>query len=181
MFDCSFASIRVAVNSSLGIICPFCAIPDFAASRCCETGLVSTNSTTYIAAHKPTLIASENQYNLKWLLACVWTDLGTTVFLPCCNIYNQFFHLLSTSRETGSSHINFMLHTSLKINFPVIIIDATQPSTSYSELMVDIIFLLVRISYSLMQGVKSNSRVPVNLFHDIPSIMCYNWRWLNLI
>ena len=56
------------------------------------------------------------------------------------------------------------------MNFPVIVMGATQPSTSYSELMVSIIFLFVRISYSLMQGVKFNSRVSVNLFHDIPSI-----------
>ena len=56
------------------------------------------------------------------------------------------------------------------MSFPVIVIGATPPSISYSELMVDIIFLLVRISYSLMQGVKSNSGLLVDLFHDIPGI-----------
>ena len=93
------------------------------------------------------------------------------MLLLCSNIYGQSFHLFSTSGGTGSSHVNFLLHTSLKMIFPVIVKNATQPSTSYSELMVDVIFLLVRISCSLMQGVKSNSRVSVDFFHDIPSIL----------
>ena len=91
------------------------------------------------------------------------------MFLLCSNIYVLSFYLFSTSHETGSSHVNFLLHTSLKISFPVIVIGAAQPSTSYSELMVDIVFLLVSILYSLMQGVKFNSRVSSDLFQDIPS------------
>ena len=56
------------------------------------------------------------------------------------------------------------------MSFLVIVVGSTQLSISYSELMADMIFLLVRILYSLTQGVKSNSRVFVDLLHDIPSI-----------
>ena len=65
MFDCNFTSIRAAVNSSLDTLCPFGAVLDFAVSRCCETGLALMYSTTYIAAHKPMLLDSENPFNLK--------------------------------------------------------------------------------------------------------------------
>ena len=71
------------------------------------------------------------------------------------------------------------------MSYPVIVLGATQPSTSYSELKGDIIFLFVRISYSLMQDVKSISRISVDLFHDIPSIFAifiidFEWHPLQL-
>ena len=55
------------------------------------------------------------------------------------------------------------------MSFLVIVVGSTQ-LLSYSELMADMIFLLVRISYSLTQGVRSNSRVFADLLHDIPNI-----------
>ena len=54
-----------------------------------------------------------------------------------------------------------------KNELSVIVIGATKPSTSYIELMVDIIFFLVRI---LDAGCESDSRVSIDLFDDIASI-----------
>ena len=79
------------------------------------------------------------------------------MFLLCSNIYVRSLHLFSTRQVEQVNPIKLLLHTSLKMNFPVIDIVATQQSTWYSELMVDIIFLLVRICF-LTQGVKSNPK-----------------------
>ena len=51
MFDCNFASKIAAVDNSLVKLCPSGAILDYAASRCCEIGLVTMYCTTYILLH----------------------------------------------------------------------------------------------------------------------------------